>query len=83
MRNIKHALWEFIPIFLVFISLALNTTKALPSFARQLDMQCTTCHTEFPILNDMGRQFKLSGYTMSSESTNLPPIAFMIMPSFT
>jgi len=66
-----------------FISLALNTTKALPSFARQLDMQCTTCHTEFPILNDMGRQFKLSGYTMSSESTNLPPIAFMIMPSFT
>lgn len=57
--------------------------RALPSFARQLDMQCIACHTEFPILNDMGRQFKLSGYTMSADSTNLPPIAFMLEPSLT
>jgi hypothetical protein len=56
---------------------------ALPSFARQLNMQCIACHTEFPILNDMGRQFKLSGYTMSADSTDLPPIAFMLQPSFT
>ncbi len=46
-------------------------------------MQCIACHTEFPILNDMGRQFKLSGYTMSADSTDLPPIAFMLEPSFT
>lgn len=58
-------------------------SHALPSFARQLNMQCIACHTEFPILNDMGRQFKLSGYTMSADSTNLPPIAFMLEPSFT
>ncbi len=57
--------------------------QALPSFARQLNMQCIACHTEFPILNDMGRQFKLSGYTMSADSTDLPPIAFMLQPSFT
>ena len=60
-----------------------TTCHALPSFARQLNMQCIACHTEFPILNDMGRQFKLSGYTMSADSTDLPPIAFMLQPSFT
>lgn len=46
-------------------------------------MQCAVCHTEFPILTDMGRQFKLSGYTMSADQTDLPPIAVMLQPSFT
>ncbi|HTL69316.1 MAG TPA: hypothetical protein VL200_16745 [Lacunisphaera sp.] len=56
---------------------------ALPSFARQLNMQCIACHTEFPVLTDMGRQFKLSAYTMSAELSNLPPVAVMLQPSFT
>ncbi len=63
--------------------LASVTCHALPSFARQLDLQCIACHSEFPILTDMGRQFKLSGYTMSADDSNLPPIAFMLQPSFT
>lgn len=56
---------------------------AVPSFARQLNMQCTACHSEFPVLNDMGRLFKLSGYTMSSGQSMLPALAAMIEPSFT
>jgi hypothetical protein len=56
---------------------------AVPSFARQLNMQCIACHTEFPVLTALGRQFKLSGYTMSTDQTDLPPIAVMLMPSFT
>lgn len=56
---------------------------AVPSYARQLNMQCIACHTEFPILTEMGRQFKLSGYTMSADQTNIPPIAVMLQPSFT
>lgn len=57
--------------------------RALPSFARQADMSCSACHTDFPVLNDMGRQFKLSGYTMSTGQTELPPIAVMLQPSYT
>ena len=57
--------------------------RALPSFARQMDVQCTACHTEFPVLNQFGRQFKLSGYTSSADQTLLPPIAVMLQPSFT
>lgn len=61
------------------------TSRAVPSFARQMDMQCTACHTEFPVLNQFGRQFKLSGYTASADPsrTELPPLAVMLQPSYT
>ena len=63
--------------------LAAGTARALPSFARQTDMQCISCHTEYPILTPLGRQFKLDGYTSSAENTQLPPLAVMLLPSFT
>ncbi len=56
---------------------------ALPSFARQMNMQCTACHTDIPILTDLGREFKLSGYTMSTDQTDFPPLAVLLQPSFT
>lgn len=59
------------------------TSLALPSFARQMNMQCSACHTEFPVLTQFGREFKLTGYTQSADTTNLPPFAVMLMPSFT
>jgi len=82
-RTTIKTLAKIFLIAVIFISFFGNTSQALPSFARQLNMQCITCHTEFPVLNEMGRQFKISGYTMSAESSNLPPISFMLMPSFT
>ena len=38
-----------------------STGRAVPSFARQTNMQCIACHTAFPVLTEFGRQFKLSG----------------------
>jgi hypothetical protein len=46
-------------------------------------MSCISCHTEFPILTEQGRQFKLMGYTQSSDESKLPPFAVMVQPSFT
>ena len=61
-----------------------STGRAVPSFARQMNMQCIVCHTAFPVLTEFGRQFKLSGYTMSADGSNLlPPVAVMLQPSFT
>ena len=65
------------------ITLAPQFSQAVPSFARQMNMSCTVCHTEYPILTEFGRQFKLNGYTMSANATDLPPLAIMAMPSFT
>ena len=39
--------------------------QAVPSFARQTGFECSQCHTVFPQLTPLGRQFKLGGYTMS------------------
>ena len=68
---------------LAFLLAAAGPAQAVPSFARQLNVQCIACHSDFPVLNDMGRLFKLSGYTMSTEQSLLPVIAAMIEPSFT
>ena len=57
--------------------------QAVPSFARQTGMPCTACHTSFPQLTPYGRFFKLNGYVMSNDQGKLPPIAMMVMPSFT
>ncbi len=65
------------------LMLAPTTARALPSFARQMDMQCTACHTEFPMLNQFGRTFKLTGYTESADSGKQLPLAVMLMPSIT
>lgn len=46
-------------------------------------MQCIACHTAYPVLNDLGREFKLRGYTLSADQSELPPVAAMFQPSFT
>jgi len=56
------------------------------TFAASLhgSLQCTACHTEFPVLNQFGRQFKLSGYTAAADTPfNFLPLAVMLQPSFT
>ena len=59
------------------------TSRAVPSFARQTNMSCIACHTGYPELTSFGRQFKLSGYTLSTGESQLPPLAVMLQPSFT
>ena len=41
-------------------------TQAVPAFARQMGVPCSTCHFQhFPLLNSFGRIFKASGFTMA------------------
>ncbi len=48
----------------VALLLSATSARALPSFARQTGMECTTCHLSWPELTTVGRQFKLGGYTL-------------------
>lgn len=44
-----------------------TTAEATPAFARQMDMDCMSCHFQnIPKLNSFGRDFKMSGFTMTS-----------------
>lgn len=56
---------------------------ALPSFARQTGLPCAMCHTGFPELTAYGREFKLNGYVWGGGDEAAPPIAMIVLPSFT
>ena len=70
---------------------------AVPSFARQMQVGCSACHTQFPELNAFGREFKLTGYTLAAGTEleagdgtgsalslgRLPPVAMMLQAGYT
>ena len=57
------------PVFFALMSLGAlllaTNANAVPSFARQTGMACSSCHTVFPKLTAFGRLFKLNGYTIT------------------
>lgn len=55
-------------VSLVGLSLMCATAaEATPAFARQMDVDCMSCHFQnIPKLNSFGREFKMSGFTMTS-----------------
>ena len=75
-----------------------QTSQAVPSFARQTNLPCSSCHTTYPELTAFGRDFKLNAYTMTNiqqiESTRqgsdagmkisqIPPVSAMLTTSIT
>ncbi len=68
-------------VALVGSIVAPKTAEAVPAFARQVGVPCYSCHYQhFPKLNSFGREFKLGGFTQSSqdllqdEHFSLPPV---------
>jgi hypothetical protein len=58
--------------------------QAVPSFARQTQLQCHACHTAYPQLTALGRSFKLHGYTLQAEDIQAyKRLSGMAQPSFT
>ncbi len=73
-------------LFPLFIALAIaaqsNEAQAVPSFARQTGMSCFACHTVYPELTPLGRDFKLNGYVMTKSKKPYefpPPVCGMVV----
>ena len=49
------------------LALSARDVYAVPSFARQTGLACSSCHTVFPELTSFGRAFKLHGYTAQGD----------------
>ncbi len=49
-----------LPVLLLL--LAPRESKAIPAFSRIYQTSCTTCHLDFPKLNDFGKAFKDAGF---------------------
>jgi hypothetical protein len=52
-------------VFFTSLSFFSREALAVPAFARQLGMACSTCHFQhYPALNPFGMAFKMNGYTL-------------------
>lgn len=72
----------FLPaVFLVLIVVATlrvpPPAQAIPPFARKYKTSCTTCHDDFPHLNDFGKAFKDAGFKFPTDDETFlkePPV---------
>lgn len=61
-------------------SLVLLTARkadAIPAFSRQYGTSCSTCHVDFPKLNDFGKAFKDAGFKFPKDDETflkIPPV---------
>jgi hypothetical protein len=52
-------------------------SEAIPAFARQYQTSCSTCHSDFPKLNDFGKAFKDAGFKFPTDDETFikePPV---------
>jgi len=47
-----------------------TSARAIPAFARKYGVACSTCHTNWPRLNQFGVNFRDNGYRMNRERDN-------------
>ena len=54
-----------------------GNSYAIPAFSRQYGTSCTTCHLDFPKLNDFGKAFKDAGFKFPKDDESflkIPPV---------
>ena len=68
--------------FLLFLVLVLSVlparqSLAIPAFSRMYGTSCSTCHIDFPQLNDFGKAFKDAGFKFPKDDESMikiPPV---------
>jgi hypothetical protein len=76
----RHARILIPAIFLtapLFVPSVTTKSYAIPAFSRQYGTSCTTCHLDFPKLNDFGKAFKDSGFKFPKDDETflkVPPV---------
>ena len=67
-------------LFLMPVVLAIvfsSTSYAIPAFSRMYGTSCSTCHLDFPQLNDFGKAFKDAGFKFPKDDESMikiPPV---------
>src|ERR1700751_5048106 len=65
-------------VFSVLVVVAFSeTSQAIPAFSRQYGTSCSTCHIDFPKLNDFGKAFKDAGFKFPKDDETfikIPPV---------
>ena len=62
---------------LVWLSMAAPRASAIPAFSRKYQTSCSTCHSNYPELNDFGEAFKKNGFKFPKDDETFvkePPV---------
>lgn len=65
-----------IPLCISFVP---TKSYAIPPFSRQYGTSCTTCHLDFPKLNDFGKAFKDAGFKFPKDDADFLKIAPVLL----
>ena len=60
-----------------YVFISVPRASAIPAFARKYQTSCTTCHSNFPELNDFGEAFKKNGFKFPKDDESFvkePPV---------
>ncbi|HXM21449.1 MAG TPA: hypothetical protein VN948_09320 [Terriglobales bacterium] len=63
--------------FILTVVLLTGSSYAIPAFSRQYGTSCSTCHVDFPKLNDFGKAFKDAGFKFPKDDETfikVPPV---------
>ena len=63
-------------VFALVLAVA-SYSHAIPAFSRQYGTSCSTCHVDFPKLNDFGKAFKDAGFKFPKDDETfmkIPPV---------
>jgi len=70
MKKVLFAVFSVVLLAAFGLDLSLpSESGAVPSFARTKGTSCNTCHTQWPLLNEAGRQFLEQGFTTGDQIT--------------
>jgi hypothetical protein len=78
-RTIKLTLAMSLIVIPTLIGIEVSTPRAtaIPAFARKYRTSCSTCHSNWPELNDFGRAFKVNGFKFPKDDEEFvkdPPL---------
>ncbi len=65
--NRKKIILALLLATIAVVILAPLTADAIPAFARQYKLSCTTCHAPFPRLKEFGNEFAANGFTIPEQ----------------
>ena len=73
----RHQITVIVFSQLMLILFASSHSYAIPAFSRQYGTSCSTCHVNFPKLNDFGKAFKDAGFKFPKDDETfikIPPV---------
>ena len=62
---------------LAVVAFSATSSPAIPAFSRMYGTSCSTCHIDFPKLNDFGKAFKDAGFKFPKDDESMlkiPPV---------